>query len=109
MHLTWIFFASTVHGTSGTDSVDNGTTEVLSTTTATTIAIVSTTQESFLCPDVDCDSPECHHLERSGLCEDVLNRIVEITRENCGCCFVCKDDIGESFSHKLFPKTVVTD
>lgn len=55
----------------------------------------TTTPEPFLCPDIDCDSPECHHLERSGLCEDVVNGTLEITRENCGCCFICADDVGE--------------
>lgn len=68
---------------------ENSTAEVLYSSTIVT---------PFLCPDIECDSPECDHLERSGLCEDVINGSLEMTRENCGCCILCKDDIGEFFN-----------
>lgn len=61
----------------------------------TTTPIEVTTEEPFLCPDFDCDSAQCRHFDRSGLCDEVINGTLEITRENCGCCFLCNDSIGK--------------
>lgn len=66
----------------------------LKATTATRLTEL-TVEEPFMCPDFDCDSAECHHMERSGLCEDVINGTFEVTRDNCGCCFLCNDKIGK--------------
>ncbi|GIX71284.1 uncharacterized protein CDAR_568791 [Caerostris darwini] len=48
-------------------------------------------EDPFLCPEADCESEECHHLERSGLCDVVAKGDLEMTVLNCGCCFLCSD------------------
>ncbi|CAL1283814.1 unnamed protein product, partial [Larinioides sclopetarius] len=48
-------------------------------------------QEPFLCPEPECETEECKHMERSGLCDDVAKGQLELTIQNCGCCFLCSD------------------
>lgn len=48
------------------------------------------THVPLLCPAVTCDGAQCRHLERSGMCEEVVKGHLEVTQQNCGCCFLCK-------------------
>ncbi|GBM50859.1 hypothetical protein AVEN_140959-1 [Araneus ventricosus] len=52
---------------------------------------VQSLQEPFLCPEPDCETEECRHMERSGLCDEVAKGQLELTTQNCGCCFLCSD------------------
>ncbi|GFY61116.1 uncharacterized protein TNIN_217341 [Trichonephila inaurata madagascariensis] len=58
--------------------------------------------DPFPCPEPDdCYSEECRHLDRSGLCDEVAIGNLEITIQNCGCCFLCSDRKPGEWFYKL--------
>ncbi|GIY05509.1 uncharacterized protein CEXT_721281 [Caerostris extrusa] len=58
-------------------------------------------EDPFLCPEANCESEECHHLERSGLCDVVAKGDLEMTVLNCGCCFLCSDRRPAGMTHEV--------